>query len=71
MGWLPDASPASPVDEVSLAAPESMCRSCGRILLLDDNSDVRHYVERLLSETYEVRAVTDGEAAPAAARENP
>jgi len=35
------------------------------------HSDLRHYVGRLLSETYEVRAVTVGEAAPAAARENP
>ena len=68
MGWLPDAPSASPSTK---SAPESTRRSCGRILLVDDNSDLRHYVERLLSETYEVRAVTDGEAAPAAARENP
>ncbi|MFN7948819.1 MAG: PAS domain S-box protein [Blastocatellia bacterium] len=40
-----------------------------RILLADDNADMRDYVRRLLSESgYEVVAVADGEAALAAAR---
>ncbi len=39
-----------------------------RILLADDNADMRAYVLRLLAERYEVKAVTDGEAALAAAR---
>ncbi|NJL23602.1 MAG: response regulator [Leptolyngbyaceae cyanobacterium SM1_3_5] len=34
-----------------------------RILLADDNADMRDYVQRLLSEFYEVEAVADGEAA--------
>jgi signal transduction histidine kinase len=40
-----------------------------RILLADDNADMRDYVHRLLSGRYEVEAVADGEAALAAARE--
>ena len=39
-----------------------------RILLADDNSDMREYVHRLLAERYEVEAVADGEAALLAAR---
>jgi PAS domain S-box-containing protein len=39
-----------------------------RVLLADDNADLRGYARRLLSEHYEVEAVNDGEAALAAAR---
>jgi signal transduction histidine kinase len=39
-----------------------------RILLADDNSDMRDYVRRLLSDKYEVEIVADGEAALQAAR---
>src|SRR5262249_14267823 len=42
-----------------------------RILLADDNSDMREYVRRLLVTNYEVEAVTDGEAALQAASERP
>ena len=42
-----------------------------RILLADDNSDMREYVRRLLAANYEVEAVADGEAALQAARERP
>ena len=42
-----------------------------RILWADDNSDMRGYVERLLSEKYRVIAVADGLAALKEARENP
>jgi PAS domain S-box-containing protein len=40
------------------------------ILLADDNSDMRDYVGRLLSEQYDVITVGDGEAALQHAREN-
>jgi PAS domain S-box-containing protein len=69
IGWLPDASVASAGSSQALHA--SMHRTSGRILLADDNADLRHYVKRLLSQEYEVQTVTDGEAALAAARENP
>jgi len=39
-----------------------------RILLADDNADMRHYVARLLGERWHVEAVPDGAAALAAAR---
>jgi signal transduction histidine kinase len=42
-----------------------------RILLADDNADMREYVSRLLAERYDVQSVPDGLAALAAARERP
>ncbi len=42
-----------------------------RILLADDNADMRDYVVRLLRPGYEVEAVGDGQAALAAAKANP
>jgi PAS domain S-box-containing protein len=42
-----------------------------RVLLADDNADMRGYVGRLLAGAYEVTAVADGEAALAAARARP
>ena len=41
--------------------------SPARILLADDNADMRDYVKRLLSQQYEVEAVADGLAALSAA----
>ena len=43
--------------------------SAARILLADDNADMREYLRRLLGGAYEVVAVGDGEAALKAARE--
>jgi PAS domain S-box-containing protein len=39
-----------------------------RVLLADDNADLREYARRLLAEHYEVEAVDDGESALEAAR---
>jgi PAS domain S-box-containing protein len=55
----PPASPASPA---SPAPP-------ARILLVDDNADMRDYLTRILSEYVQVEAVADGAAALAAAGE--
>ena len=49
------------------AQPENGER-VGRILLADDNSDMRAYIRRLLSDRYTVETVADGVAALAAAR---
>ncbi|HKV13328.1 MAG TPA: ATP-binding protein, partial [Thermoanaerobaculia bacterium] len=50
-------------------APEAQGAPGGaRILLADDNADMRDYVRHLLSGPYEVEAVADGESALAAAR---
>ena len=42
-----------------------------RVLLADDNADMRGYVRRLLAANHEVEAVADGEAALKAARRRP
>ncbi len=67
--WLPGAPPASggPEPMVATAAAGGIPRP--RILLADDNADMRTYVQRLLVDKYAVRAVPDGAAALAAARE--
>src|SRR3954470_662515 len=60
LSWLP-GTPSAP--EPRTAGP--------RILVADDNADLREYARRLLAEDYEVEAVSDGIAALAAARANP
>jgi PAS domain S-box-containing protein len=42
-----------------------------RVLVADDNADMRQYLARLLAGSYEVEEVADGEAALRAARERP
>ena len=59
LSWLP-------VEE-RLTAPVAE-RNAPRVLVADDNADLREYVRRLLAEQYEVEAVADGEAALQAAR---
>ncbi|HLG71934.1 MAG TPA: ATP-binding protein, partial [Chloroflexota bacterium] len=61
--WLPEAPSSS--------AAHPAVATAGRVLLADDNTDMREYVRRLLCERYEVEAVADGEAALAAARARP
>ena len=59
--WLPrEAAEIEPL----LAGPPA-----SRVLLADDNADMREYVRRLLGARYEVEAVADGSAALRAARE--
>ncbi|MBW4428882.1 MAG: response regulator [Nostoc desertorum CM1-VF14] len=60
-----NSSPASPASPAS-SAPSAP--SAPRILLADDNSDMRDYVKRLLSQQYEVESVPDGLAALDSAR---
>ena len=62
--WLPQAGIAAPIP------PEGKSRNRAnlpRVLLADDNVDMRDYVRRLLAERFDVEAVGDGEAALAAA----
>jgi PAS domain S-box-containing protein len=78
--WLPGSVPASP-DEASSAnddltglpfeAPGRKPAPCGRILLADDNRDMREYVQRLLERGYTVIAAADGQEALELARANP
>lgn len=68
MGWLSEARGADsgmPSDE---AVPPHVPGSA-RILLVDDNADMRAYIKRLLGAHWKVEAVADGMAALEAARE--
>jgi signal transduction histidine kinase/DNA-binding response OmpR family regulator len=64
--WLGDPHEAGPQTDpgVQPAKPRRP-----RIVLADDNADMRAYVARLLRDRYDVEAVADGEEALAAVRE--
>ncbi len=66
--WVSDSS-----SETAHQSKESSASSGtrSRILLADDNADMRDYVRRLLSGRYDVEAVADGEAALDAIRRQP
>jgi signal transduction histidine kinase len=67
--WLPDADGLHELESVPAevqAGSTEQPRS--RILLADDNSDMREYVRRLLDPKYDVVAVADGETALGLAR---
>lgn len=55
------AGPPSALPSPTLPSPSSSTRS--RILLVDDNADMLSYVQRLLSPTYQVETVPNGQAA--------
>ena len=71
LGWLP--STGDPVDV--LAPPPAGEPASGgrrfRVVVADDNADMRQYVTRLLRQHWEVDAVGDGHAALAAVRARP
>jgi PAS domain S-box-containing protein len=78
--WLPADNPPVPSAATSQRESSSVEPSRSqvgnalpraRILLADDNADMREYVRRLLREQYEVMAVSDGQAALTLAREQP
>ena len=69
--WLPDAPVTeSGIEREILGSDVSQRVSDARprVLLADDNADMRDYIRRLLETQYEVEAVGDGEEALAAAR---
>jgi len=76
--WLPDSAARS--DEIFSVHDELLPVPCPpvsgtavrpRVVVADDNSDMRQYLARLLSEQYEVETVADGQAALQAAHKNP
>lgn len=60
--WLPE--PATPTDlsEKRVSSPQ------GRVVIADDNADMREYLTRLLEDSWTVEAVSDGQAALEAVR---
>src|SRR5690242_5051244 len=70
MRWLPDADidfASADTDTGSFVAPDATAGS--RILLADDNADLREYASRLLRRRgWDVEVVADGEAGLAAVR---
>jgi PAS domain S-box-containing protein len=74
MLWLPEAAAARTQKVDSLAQPRSsdaIESKKARVLIADDNADMREYLTRLLRVSYEVEAVGDGQAALEAAQKNP
>jgi len=76
--WLPDS--AAGADEILSVQDELLPVPCpavsetavrARVLIADDNSDMRQYLARLLSEQYQVETVADGQAALQAAQTTP
>jgi signal transduction histidine kinase/DNA-binding response OmpR family regulator/serine phosphatase RsbU (regulator of sigma subunit) len=79
-----EETPAAPVTGIARAfveeaerwSPDADARAAGpaagaRLLVADDNADVRAYLARLLGQHYAVEAVSDGQAALEAARREP
>ncbi len=71
--WLPDATGTEyavpSADELNSNTDRRFANTFGaRIVLADDNADMRAYVGALISPRYEVEAVPDGEAALAVIR---
>jgi PAS domain S-box-containing protein len=70
--WIQDPQhPAESAPEVGGAPPIAPDGRRGRVLLADDNADMREYVHRLLNAWYEVETVADGQAALEAIRRSP
>jgi len=72
--WLPelDRQPgAAPLFAADTVQAPHVLSTAGRILLADDNADMRDYVRRLLGASYEIEAVGNGVEALKSARENP
>jgi PAS domain S-box-containing protein len=77
--WLPDESSQFSVFSSQLSPESSIQNSkfktqnsqTTRILMVDDNTDMRAYVKRLLNQRYTVETVTDGVAALNIIEQNP
>jgi PAS domain S-box-containing protein len=68
--WLPGTATETATDEGPVAGAAAVPADIvgARIIVADDNADMREYVARLLSHRWRVEAVADGGAALAAAR---
>lgn len=71
--WLPlgDAPPVTEVRAPASPANRTTAPKAGRILIADDNADMREYLSRLLRSQWEVEVAVDGEMALSSARAHP
>ena len=77
--WLPDANPNGHPEEGPLEVPvveplddTTSSRTRARVLVVDDNPDMRRYISRLLGGRYRVESAADGvEALESARRKTP
>jgi anti-anti-sigma factor len=70
--WLPDGTEVpEEAAELRPAGTEPLGPATGRVLVADDNADMREYLARLLGARYQVHTVPDGAAALAAATAQP
>jgi signal transduction histidine kinase len=70
MRWLPSASNRPRSGDEAAAAPGAVGNGSGqRVLVADDNADMREYLARLLGPHWQVDTAADGEAALALLRE--
>ena len=67
--WIPESGAAPRVEGTTQA--ENLATALQRIVVADDNADMREYVERLLSDRWNVETYPDGLAALEAARRHP
>lgn len=67
LGWLPKEA----VEQDFSSASDSPSASSARILVVDDNADMRDYLQRILGEYYTVDMAIDGETALAVASNTP
>ena len=67
--WLPETKETAESQSVTQVSSTKSARN--RILLADDNSDMRGYVRKLLATAYDVEEVSDGFAALELARQHP
>ena len=76
LGWLP-GNPSAAGDPVLPAGRDragprgSAGPVTARVLIADDNADMREYLRRLLETSYQVTTAADGDAALTAARSDP
>ena len=70
--WLPDPRPpAASIDEALVPSAAPATPGPARILIADDNADMRDYLSRLLRPQYAVSTAPDGASALRAALESP